>query len=66
MLGGFRGEDERADLCAPSAEDYCIRDVRGRTEGELDRDGVGLFAIDLLRFELGIEEEGDERDASIP
>ena len=53
VLGGFGGEDERADLVAGSAEEDGFGDVGGGAESEFDRDGVGLFTIDLSG--IGVE-----------
>ena len=43
---------------AASAEDDGVGDVGGGVESEFDRDGVGLFTIDLLGIELAIRAEG--------
>jgi hypothetical protein len=57
VLGDFGGEDERANLGAGSTEDDGVGDVEGGAESEFDRDGVGLFTIDLLGIELAIRVE---------
>ena len=54
----LRRADERANLGAGSAEDDGVDDVGGGAESEFDRDGVGLFTIDLLGIELAIRAEG--------
>lgn len=51
VLGGFSGEDEGANLGAAGAEDNGVSNVRGGTEGELDRDGVRFLAVDLFCLE---------------
>ena len=51
ILGSFGGQDQCADLSAATAEDDGISDVGGGAKSELDRDRVGLFAVDLLGFE---------------